>query len=62
LFLTKNNPEIIFAKKYNAPVRVHGTGLAGQTIRHMALAFKRLTCLLMEAMVDGAAPHPLKTL
>jgi hypothetical protein len=26
LFLTKNNPEIIFAKKFNAPVRVHGAG------------------------------------
>jgi hypothetical protein len=28
LFLTKNNSEIIFAKKFNAPVRIHGTGMA----------------------------------
>lgn len=28
LFLTKNNSEIIFAKKYNAPIRVHGTGFS----------------------------------
>jgi hypothetical protein len=29
LFLTKNNNEIIFAKKYLAPQRVHGAGMPG---------------------------------
>lgn len=28
VFLTKNHAEIIFAKKYNAPIRVHGTGIS----------------------------------
>jgi hypothetical protein len=28
VFLTKNHSEVIFAKKYNAPVRVHGTGIS----------------------------------